>query len=140
MRLELLLVTAVLATFACGENVIASELNALQGKWEFHFQQQGRQLRAVKIVEGDKETVETFDGDKLVHRHIVKLEALEANGLTIIKYGESEITDGPRKGQKGVPGSFVSKLWRNKWYNIQGLESKSDAPLLVMEFTKISNP
>ena len=115
----------------------ADELRELQGKWEFRFQENGRNLRAIKIIAGDMETVETYDGHQLVHRHVVKLEAIETEGICVIKYGESTVTDGARKGQKGKPGSFVSKRLRNKWYNVSGLNINEETPLSVAEFTRI---
>ena len=115
----------------------ADELRELQGKWEFRFQENGRNLRAIKIIDGDMETVETDDGNQLVHRHVVKLEAIETEGICVIKYGESTVTDGARKGQKGKPGSFVSKRLRNKWYNVSGLNINEETPLSVAEFTRI---
>ena len=65
--------------------------------------------------------METYDANQLVHRHVVKFEAIETEDICIIKYGESEVTDGPRKGQHGTSGSFVSKRFKNKWYNLPGL-------------------
>jgi hypothetical protein len=117
--------------------VWADELLELQGKWEFRFQENGRNLRALKIVDGDMETVETYDCNQLVHRHVVKLEAIEAEGICVIQYGESTVTDGARKGQKGKPGSFVSKRLKNKWYNVSGLNMNEETPLSVAEFTRI---
>jgi hypothetical protein len=117
--------------------VWADELRELQGKWEFRFQENGRNLRALKIIDDDMETVETYDGNQLVHRHVVKLEAIEAEGICVIKYGESTVTDGARKGQKGKPGSFVSKRLKNKWYNVSGLNMNEETPLSVAEFTRI---
>ena len=113
------------------------ELKELQGKWEFRFQESGRKLRAVKTIDGDTETVETYDGNQLVHRHTVKIEAIETEGVCVIKYGESDVTDGPRKGQRGKPGSFVSKRLKNKWYNVSGLSAKDEFNLSIAEFTRI---
>jgi hypothetical protein len=133
-RLWLLLASLILPQMAW-----ADELKELQGKWEFRFQENGRNLRALKIIEGDMETVETYDGNQLVHRHVVKLEAIETEGVCLIKYGESTVTDGARKGQKGKPGSFVSKRLRNKWYNVSGLNINKETPLSIAEFTRISD-
>ncbi len=113
------------------------ELKELQGKWEFRFQENGRNLKAIKIIDGDTETVETYDGNQLVHRHVVKIEAIETDDVCVIKYGESTVTDGSRKGQRGKPGSFVSKRFMNKWYNIGGLRANEDSPPTLTEFTRI---
>lgn len=128
----------VLATLpsAC----IASELESLQGKWESSFQEQGRTLRVLKTVDGSRETVETYDGDRLVHRHIVTLEEKQAGDMTVMHYGESEVTHGPRKGQRGKPGSFVSKRFGNAWYNVQGLETDGDTPFTVILFKRLLEP
>ncbi len=115
----------------------ADELQELQGRWEFRFQENGRNLKAIKIIEGDTETVETYDGNQLVHRHVVKLEAVETEGVCVIKYGESTVTDGARKGQKGKPGSFLSKRLKNRWYNVSGMSIKDEMPISVAEFTRI---
>ena len=109
----------------------------MQGKWEFRFQKSGRNLRAVKTIDGDTETVETYDGNQLVHRHTVKIEAIETEDVCVIKYGESNVTEGPRKGQRGKPGSFVSKRLKNKWYNVSGLCAKDEFNLSIAEFTRI---
>lgn len=119
---------------------IASELESLQGKWESRFQDQGRMLRVLKIIDKNRETVETYDGDKLVHRHVVTLEEKQAEGITVIHYGESEVTHGPRKGQKGKPGSFVSKRLGDMWYNVQGLETSGETPFTVMQFKRVNEP
>lgn len=127
----------LLASLIFRQMAWADELRELQGKWEFRFEENGRNLRAIKIIDGDTETVETYDGNQLVHRHVVKLEAIETEGVCVIKYGESTVTDGARKGQKGKAGSFLSKRLRNKWYNVSGLNINEEAPLSVAEFIRI---
>jgi len=127
----------LLATLILPEMSGADELKELQGRWEFRFQENGRNLKAIKIIDGDTETVETYDGEQLVHRHIVKIEAIETEGVCVIKYGESTVTDGARKGQKGKPGSFLSKRLRSKWYNVSGMNINGETPLSVAEFTRI---
>ena len=120
--------------------LIASELEALQGKWESRFQEQGKALRVLKIIDKNRETVETYDGDRLVHRHEVTLEEKQAEGITVMHYGESEVTHGPRKGQRGKPGSFVSKRLGDTWYNVQGLETSGETPFIVIQFKRVNEP
>ena len=67
----------------------------------------------------------------------LKIEAIETEGVCVKKYGESDVTDGPRKGQRGKSGSFVSKRLKNKWYNVSGLSAKDESNLSIMEFTRI---
>lgn len=114
-----------------------AELDFLQGKWQSRFQDQGRSLRVLKTIEKNKETVETYEGNRLVHRHVVELEEKQAEGITVMHYGPSEITHGPRKGQSGKPGSFISKRFGNTWYNVQGLETDGEMPLTVMLFKRV---
>ena len=133
----ILVVGFLVATMMSPQNSAADELRELQGKWEFRFQENGRNLKAIKIIDGDTETVETYDVNQLVHRHVVKLEAIETDDVCVMKYGESTVTDGPRKGQRGKPGSFVSKRLKNKWYNIGGLRANEEFPPTVAEFTRI---
>ena len=116
---------------------LGDELKELQGKWETGFQENGSNMRAIKFIEGETETVETYDGNQLVHRHVVKLEAIETEDVCVIKYGESTVTDGPRKGQRGTPGSFVSKRLKNKWYNLGGLRANEEFPPSLTEFTRV---
>lgn len=137
-KLVLVVVCHLLATFS--SVCAAAELDSLQGKWESRFQEQGRALRVLKIIDRNRETVETYDGDKLIHRHLVTLEEKQVEGITVIFYGESEVTHGPRKGQPGKPGSFVSKRLGDTWYNIQGLETNSDTPFTVIQFKRVNEP
>jgi hypothetical protein len=137
-KLVLVVVFNLLATFS--SVCVATELDSLQGKWESRFQEQGRALRVLKIIDRNRETVETYDGDKLVHRHVVTLEEKQAEGITVIHYGESEVTHGPRKGQRGKPGSFVSKRLGDTWYNIQGLETNGETPFTVIQFKRVNEP
>ena len=137
-KLVLVVVFNLLATFS--SVCVATELDSPQGKWESRFQEQGRALRVLKIIDRNRETVETYDGDKLVHRHVVTLEEKQAEGITVIHYGESEVTHGPRKGQRGKPGSFVSKRLGDTWYNIQGLETNGETPFTVIQFKRVNEP
>lgn len=130
-------VGAVVASLMAPRGLAGDELKELQGKWELRFQENGRTLRAVKTIDGNTETVETYDGKQIVHRHFVTLEAIETEDVCVIRYGESTVTDGPRKGQRGKPGSFVSKRLKNKWYNIGGLRSSEEFSPSVAEFTRI---
>jgi len=127
----------LLATLILPEMSVADELKELQGRWEFRFQENGRNLKAIKIIDGNTETVETYDGEQRAQRHIVKIEAIETEGICVIKYGESNVTDGARKGQKGKPGSFLSKRLKNKWYNVSGMTTNDESPLSIAEFTRI---
>jgi len=137
-KTRLMIAFGLLAAMASAS--VASELELLQGKWESRFQQQGRNLRVLKMIEKNLETVETYDGDKLVHRHVVTLEEKQVEGITVMHYGESEVTHGPRKGQKGKPGSFVSKRLGDMWYNVQGLETSGETPFTVMQFKRVNEP
>lgn len=87
----------------------ADKIQELQGSWEFRFQQSGWDLRALKLIDGHVETVETYEGKQLVHRLFVKLEAIEVERICTIKHGECTVTDGPNKGQERSPGSLISK-------------------------------
>ena len=140
MKNKTLFVIAFGLLAALPSGVIASELEALQGRWESRFQEQGKALRVLKIIDKNRETVETYDGDRLVHRHEVTLEEKQAEGITVMHYGESEVTHGPRKGQRGKPGSFVSKRLGDTWYNVQGLETSGETPFTVIQFKRVNEP
>lgn len=74
MKNKTLFVIAFGLLTALPSGAIASELESLQGKWESRFQEHGKALRVLKIIDKNRETVETYDGDRLVHRHVVSLE------------------------------------------------------------------
>lgn len=140
MRDNAFKIIAIGLLITLGSTCTGTELESLQGKWESRFQAQGKAIRVLKIIDKNRETFETYDGDALLHRHVVHLEEKQIEGITIMRYGESEVTHGPRKGQRGKPGSFVSKRVGDTWYNVQGLESKGDTPFTVMEFKRINEP
>lgn len=62
MQNNTLLVVAFGVLFASPVARIASELELPQGTWETRFQEQGRSLRVGKIIEKNRETVETYNG------------------------------------------------------------------------------
>ena len=138
MQLQALFLLAICLLAIAPAVAQGAELDALQGKWETRFEDQGKSLRMLKIVEKNRETVETYDGDTLLHRHIVTLEERDANGITVMHYTESEVTYGPRKGLRGKPGCFISKRHGDTWYNVQGLETNSTVPLTVMLFKRVN--
>ena len=134
-----IIVFIAVVTFTHTSSLIASELDELQGKWEFRLQENNRNLRVVKTIRDNTETVESFEGNQLVHKHIVTIEVVETDGVVIIKYGESEITEGPRKGQKGTPGAFLSKRLAKSWYNVSGLLASEEFPPSLLKFTRVEN-
>ena len=115
----------------------AADLGELQGVWEMHFQQAGRNLRAVKTIQNDIETVETYDGEALIHRHVVKIELVDVGELTVMKWQAAETTHGPRKGEKGQPGSLVSRRIGDKWVNATGLMKDDNLGVTLQVFTRV---
>jgi hypothetical protein len=129
--IALILVTALAAISR------SDELEELQGVWESRFQHGERSLRVVKTIEGDVDTVETYDGKELVHRHVCKFELVEAEGMFVYKWGQSDVTDGPGKGAKGKPGQCVSKRLGDTWYHVFGLRGDEKYPPRVETYTRV---
>ncbi len=136
MRLPTILLSLVIGGFFCVSNIRADALADVQGAWELRFVENGRPLRAVKTVKGDTETTSTYDGDKIVYEHECKIELVETNGFTVVKWGETTVTVGPQKGAKKPAGSCITKLDGNKWYQAHGLRGDEKNPPTLQLFTK----
>ena len=52
--------------------VRAGDIDDLQGAWETTFEQNGRTYRAAKTIKNRIETVEVFDGERLMKRQSVR--------------------------------------------------------------------
>ncbi len=120
-----------------GGQLHADEIDELQGKWKLEFVQNGRNLHAIKTIDGHTETVETYFGDKLIHRHVVAIEIVPMDEYYILKWGVAEVTDGPEKGSARTPGSLICKRNGNIWYNVVGLRNDEDFPVGVQKFVRV---
>ena len=130
------LVVAIVAFF-CAADIRADGLKSVQGAWEIRFTENGRPLRAVKTVKDDTEVTSTFDGDKLVYEHECKIEVVEMNGFTVLKWGETTVTAGVHKGAKKPAGSCITKLDGDKWFQAHGLRGDEKNPPSLQLFTKV---
>lgn len=138
MRLPSTIVALVIMTCFGDSIARADALTNLQGSWEIRFKENGRSLRAVKTVKDDTETTSTYDGDTLVYQHECKIELVETNGFTVVKWGETTVTEGPQKGSKKPAGSCITKLDGAKWFHAHGLRGDETNPPSLQLFTKVS--
>lgn len=136
MRLLASSVALFVSTFFSASASLAHTLPDVQGAWEIRFSENGRPLRAVKTIKDDVETTSTYDGDRLVYEHVCKIELIETNGFTIVKWTEATVTVGPQKGTKKPSGSCLAKLDGNKWYQTHGLHDDEKNPPSLQVFTK----
>jgi hypothetical protein len=120
-------------------SLAAGDLETLQGIWETTIQQNGRQYRAVKTVEGNCETVDVFAGEHLIRRHVVDFEIDEAGQMKIFTYGNGQITIGADAGKKLPDGKFIYQISddQNRWTGIYGALKGENGPIYIQAYRRV---
>jgi hypothetical protein len=105
-----------------------------QGKWTKNLADQGRTYRMEKHIQGNKETVSIYDGDKLQVRWNVDFEITKTGRVSIFTYRNMQNTVGPFAGTAGAgPGSYLFQIRGNKWIEAHNLmDGDSDAPSMAV--------
>jgi hypothetical protein len=112
---------------------------ALQGKWERVMTTDttllGKAKRAVKEIDGDKETVTWYgDKDQVIRSHRVTFKLAESGNVRTFTYSDMEILEGPGKGTKvDVSGSYVYRIAGDEFCEASGFLQNSRA---YFEFDK----
>jgi len=117
VRLATLLMSCLLA----GTSLRADDLADLQGSWESEVKQQGATLKVVKTIVGQQETVEVFDKEKLVHRHVVLFSIEEHGDAKIFRYPPGQVTFGPRNGKELPGGAYLHRVKDDQWIAVFGM-------------------
>lgn len=118
----------------------AGDLESLQGQWEMSFQQQGRPLRVVKTIEGNRETVDVFDGEKLLKQHVVEFELETTDRVKIFTYRHGRVTRGHGTGQQVPDGSFIYRLSEDRWIGVYGVLRGDMGPGYTAEYRRVAWP
>lgn len=102
-----------------------ADLAAVQGMWERDFTDQAGKIvgRAVKHIEGRRETVTYYDSDdKVLQAHRVEIKLRREGGVRLFEHSEIEIIAGPRKGLKSDRrGAYVYKVEGDRFLEFQGI-------------------
>lgn len=118
--------------------VFASDLDKLQGDWETSFQQDGKIYRAVKTIKGQTETVEVFDGERLMKRHSVDFELDERDGIRTFAYRNGQVTFGVGSPAKLPDGKYIYRIDGDKWIGIFGAFTNDNGPVYIQTFKRVA--
>lgn len=119
-------------------SVFGSDLENLQGDWETSFQQDGKVYRAVKTIKGQTETVEVFDGERLMKRHSVNFELDERDGIRTFAYRNGQITFGAGAPAKLPDGKYIYRIDGDKWIGVFGAFSNDNGPVYIETFKRVA--
>lgn len=100
------------------EGGVAVDLESIQGIWE--VAEWNLRFRAIKRIDGDRETLSVYDPDgRLVSEHVATLK-LQRMGLVRVITWDSEVTFGLTKGRKSR-GAYVYRVKDAQLLEIEGL-------------------
>jgi hypothetical protein len=136
MRSALLTAGAVLALCLVSRPAAADELQTLQGTWETKVTSNGREYRIVKTIDGQKETVRTFDGTTLLHEHAVEFELKTDGDVRVFRWKNGKVTAGPQQGQPLADGAFIYRLEQKQWTAVFGMLRADTGPIYSQVFTR----
>lgn len=127
----------VLATVVLPASSFAGDLDSLQGSWETNFRQNERTYRAVKTIKGQTETVEVFDGEKLMKKHSVDFELDECDGIKTFTYRNGRVTFGAGAPTKLPDGKYIYRLDKDSWIGVFGALSTDSGPVYLQTFKRV---
>ena len=116
----------------------ASDLDKLQGTWETSFRQEGKTYRAVKTIQDQTETVEVFDGERLMKRHSVNFELDERDGIKTFTYRNGQITLGAGSPANLPDGKYIYRVDGDNWIGIHGAFSTDSGPVFIQVFKRVA--
>ena len=93
--------------------------------------------RAVKTIEDHTETVEVFDGEKVMKRHSVRFELDENNGVKTFTYRNGRVTFGAGAPAKLPDGKLIYRLDKDNWVGIFGAFSTDSGPVYLQTFKRV---
>lgn len=123
-RMAALMFAVLVTSVALGARpALEEEIAKLQGKWfRTERDQFGNTFRTVKEVSGNVETLSTYQGEQLVHSHMVDFDVERTADVLIFRYANMRITAGPNKGVvKDGPFAYLYQVKGDKWIVVHGM-------------------
>jgi hypothetical protein len=114
----------------------ADDLNALQGTWESRVSADGKEYRVEKRIDGQKETVRTFDGTTLIREHVVEFDLTPDGDVKIFRWKNGKVIAGPELGQPLADGAFIYRLEKDRWTGVFGMLRTDTGPVYAQVFTR----
>ncbi len=136
MRSVLLTTCALLALCLVSRTAAADDLQTLQGTWETKVTSNGNEYRVEKVIDGQKETVRTFDGTMLLHEHVVEFEIKTDGDVKVFRWKNGKVTAGPQQGQALADGAFIYRLEQKQWTAVFGMLRTDTGPIYSQVFTR----
>lgn len=113
------------------------DLLRLQGEWEMKIQQGDVTIRIVKSVKGNLETVRRYQGEQLIHEHVVEFELIETDSVKLMRWKNGRVTKGPNAGQKMADGQFIYRLEGDQWLSVFGFLKGEQRPPGIEAFSRV---
>jgi hypothetical protein len=127
------------------DDPLKKDVQSLQGKWERVVTTDasilGKAKRAVKEIDGNKETVTWYgDKDQVIRSHRVTFKLAESGNVRTFTYSDMEILEGPGKGTKvAVSGSYVYRIAGDEFCEASGFLQDSRAYFEFDKWKKIKD-
>ena len=122
------LLASIFAVLAIGgedtakKDLAKEDLAQAQGKWTRTFEVGGLKRQRIKHIEGNKETVSTYQGQELLQQWTVEFEIKRTDDVKIFTFRNLTVTAGEGKGTT-TPGSYsyLFQIRDDKWIEVHGL-------------------
>lgn len=111
----------------------------IQGVWESKTRIGGAEVRLVKTIGRDVETVEYFRGGQLIQRHSVEFEINDEGPVTVFRWKNGRHLAGPRQGQPIGDGTAVVRLVDKRLVFVEGMLNGDDRAVSVLAFTRVTD-
>ena len=117
------------------------DLAAIQGKWE-RSERSGlfSSRRVVKEIEGDKETLTTYDKKgNVVAAHTVVIDVQRGGPVRLFRYSNQKFTAGPQKGRTNAHGgTYVYRVTESTFTEVWDLLAGQErSAIRVLEWTRV---
>lgn len=118
--------------------ILKEDLRRLQGRWELIFKAQGRTVRSVQAIDGNKSTVTRYDEKGAVLEAHTADFTLSISGRTkIFTYSNYEVTAGPAKGKRRSQRSYVYRLDGDSFFEVRGVLVDQSEPIAVNHWRRM---
>lgn len=122
------------------ETCNADELARFQGKWEMKGKNAGNEIRVVKTIEGNRETVEVFSNGVLTQKHYVEFELKSFGPVNVFLWSNGRITQGPKTGKRLPDGRFIYKIDAKTLVGVHGMLDGDKTAVVREVYKRIGKP